>query len=315
MRADYTQGSMTVMIIGGSGFLGRAITDKLLSGGYDVVCADTDVSDAPDHRAVTSVEVDVTDRDRLSDIVSENSPEAIVHLAYIGASADRYPSKAARVNCVGVDNVLSVATDHDIGRVVYASSAALYGTGATYSEPVTEDANTPAAYTQYPSMLYSAMKQLNEYQSRLYADTRGLDVAAVRPAYIFGPGYGEGYTRWASDLVAEPLEGSSTTIPFPPDEPLPLVYKDDAVRLFLMLLETNDLRHHSYNTGCYSITPRELAAAVEKEVGGTVNCDENAPAAPFIDDMSSQRAAEEFGYSITSLDEAIQKNVESLRDY
>jgi nucleoside-diphosphate-sugar epimerase len=113
-------------------------------------------------------------------------------------------------------------------------------------------------------------------------------------------------------LVAKTIDGGSVEIPFPPDHPLPLVYKDDAVKLFVDVLKTDQLAHHSYNTGCYSITPRELAETVETEVGGSVYCDEDAPPAPFVDDLSCQRAADEFDYSIRSIEDAIERNVEAL---
>lgn len=304
---------MTTLIIGGAGFLGRAIIEQLRERDRDVVSADVDPEQAFDDEDVTTARVDVTDYEQLNGVIEDYGPDRVVHLAYIGAVSDRFPSKAARVNCVGFDNVLRAAAEHSVSRVVYASSAALYGIPGTYTDPVDEDVATPAAYTQYPSMLYSAMKQLNEYQSRLYADTHDMEVAAVRPAFIFGPGYDEGYTKWASDLVANPLRGATVTIPFPPDQQLPLVYRDDAARLFVEVLEAPALSHHSYNTGCYAITPRELAEAVEEAVGGTVSWDESADPAPFVEDVACDRASDEFGYSLRSLNEAIDHHVESVQ--
>jgi len=306
---------MTVLILGGSGFLGRAVVDQLRDEDTELVTADVDVGDVDPVDSETVIECDVTKYDQLAEAIERFEPTRIVHLAYIGASSDRFPSKAARVNCVGVDNVLRAAVGYDIERVAYASSGAVYGGPGTYAsdDPVDETTEPPAAFTQYPLLLYTAMKHLNEYQSRLYADRDDLSVAAVRPAFIFGPGYEAAYTQWASDLVEKPLDGEEVTIPFPPDKPIPLVYRDDAARLFVELLFADDLRHHSYNTGGYAVTPRELAETVEREIGGTVTCLPGADPAPFVSDMSHERAQREFGFELPSLPTAVRRNADAVR--
>ncbi|MEF8863573.1 MAG: NAD(P)-dependent oxidoreductase [Haloarculaceae archaeon] len=86
------------------------------------------------------------------------------------SESDQSPERAVRVNCVGMDNVLRAAVAGGVDRVVYASSIATYGSPEDYSGTIREDARPPAAYTAYPLLFYSATKQLNEYQARLYAD-------------------------------------------------------------------------------------------------------------------------------------------------
>jgi len=291
---------MTTLNFGGTGFIGRRVTERLAADGEEVVCVDV-APGAVDRDGVDVVEGDVTDAEAVRDLVERYDPERVLNLAYVlGAEADEDPSLAVRVNCVGMDNVLRAAADNGVGRVVYASSMAVYGTAATYEEAVTEEVAAPAAYTQYPWLFYGATKQLNEYQSRHYADEHGLDVAAVRPSIVFGPGRESGLTEWASEFVSGPARGGVGHIPFGPAQELDVVYREDVVDLVERMLQADALAHHAYNTGGHTVTAEELARLVEDVVGGTVELDDDGRS-QLVPDVSNARASAELGYELTPL--------------
>lgn len=307
---------MTTLNVGGAGFIGAALTDRLRERGEDVVSFDLAHPDGPAPEGVTRVTGDVTDYEAVADAIATHDPDRVVTFAYVlGAESDRSPDVAVRVNCVGMDNVFRAAVDAGVDRVVYASSIVAYGGPDAHEGAVAEDAPSPAAYTEYPLLFYSATKQLNEYQARLYADRAGGDTefAAVRPGIVFGPGREGGLTQWASDIVTKPVRGEPVDLPFRPDQRLSLVYRDDVAALTAELLTADRLAHHAYNTGGHSVTAGELADAVDAEFGGTVRFDPDADPLPLVHDASHDRAAAAFGYDLTPLREAMRRHAEAVR--
>ncbi len=115
------------MIIGGTGFLGRQFTERLVSK-YDVVVAcrypNATASQLPE--AVATVEADVTDSDRLSSVVEEVGPDTIVNLAGVSnvSRAAKNPALAAEVNLLGAQNALRAARRSGCDVFVGISSVA-----------------------------------------------------------------------------------------------------------------------------------------------------------------------------------------------
>ncbi len=301
-----------VLVVGGSGFIGQALTERLLDRGATVDVVDVDPAPpvARERDAVSAFEGDVTDYERMESLFRERAPDTVVNLAYLlGAETEAEPARALGVNVRGPDNVFRAAGETGVDRAVFTSSLAVYGLPDTFDGPVAEDALAPAAYAQYPVMFYAATKQFNEYQARLYADSYdGLSVVSVRPSTVFGPGREAGYTAWTSDIVTEPAGGGATTIPHRPDKPLTLVPRFDAADLFARVSLAETVAHDAYNTGGHRITAGELAERIEAELGGEVRCDPDEPGAyPHVTDLSHERARVEFGYDLTPLSEALQR--------
>lgn len=307
-----------VLLVGGAGFIGRSLTSVLADRGVTVDVVDLDPSSelADAHGNVTAIRGDVTDYEGLVGTFRDRNPDRVVNLAYLlGAETEADPSSALGVNVAGVDNVFRAAGETGVDRVVFTSSMAVYGLPDTFAETVTEDARAPAAYAQYPVMLYAATKQFNEYQAKLYADTYDdLSVVSIRPSTVLGPGREAGYTSWTSDIVTEPAVGKNTHIPHRPEKRLSLVPRFDAVELYADAILADRVRHDAYNTGGHCVTAGEVARTVESELGGEVRCDPEEPGAyPHVADVSHDRAREEFGCELTSLDEAIRRFGDEVR--
>ncbi|MFB6311194.1 MAG: NAD-dependent epimerase/dehydratase family protein [Salinirussus sp.] len=299
---------MSILNIGGTGFIGGSLTKQLLEEGRDVTCFDLRPGDVP--AEATVIQGDVTDIDALEAAVEDHEPDIIAHLAYVlTAESQENPGLATRVNCVGMDNVLRVAADHGVDRVVYASSLAAMGSHAEYPRPVTEEMQVPAALSQFPEMsLYGAAKQFNEFQAREYERQTGIETIGIRPTIVFGPGRVRGRSNWASTFVTGPATGDNGHIACQPEQPLCMVYRDDVAALFAdaLLAETAD--HSVYLSGGHTITARELADLVESVVGGTVTCDPAADPIELPPKVSHERARESFGFELTPLETAIQEH-------
>lgn len=132
---------------------------------------------------------DVTSVVELLDAVRETGAAAVVHLAYVlGAESNANPEPAGRVNIQGTTNVLEAARLGGAGRVLLASSIAVYGADAEYRPealPLREDA---ALHVAKGVSLYGAGKVYLEHLGALYAARHGLTVGGLRPSIVYGWG-------------------------------------------------------------------------------------------------------------------------------
>lgn len=308
---------MTILLVGGSGFIGTALTRNLLNRDREVISLDVTPQSSLSDNSLISAEADITDFEELTALFEQYDPDVVVNLAYLlGAESDANPQQAVAVNCMGMDNVMQAAGGAEVSRVVYASSVSVYGRPDNYDEPVTEETTPPAAYADYPSMFYNATNQLNEYQGRLYADTYEYSAVALRPSMVFGPGRGGGLNSWIADFVRNPVRGETGYIPYLPDRQLSLVYIEDVAQLFAEAATVSQPQHHAYNTGGQKILAGDLADLVEDELGGTVNCAESPDEELrplLVTNEMNDRAVREFEYELTPLRGTLRKYARAFR--
>jgi nucleoside-diphosphate-sugar epimerase len=129
---------MNVLVTGGTGFLGAWVVRALRERGYAVTAFDfapnrahlEEVLGAPDDD-LRVLDGDVSDLPRLLRAVREAEAERIVHLAgLLGSGSDANPLRTLRVNCEGTLNVFEAALAAGVGKVVWASSSAVFGSAA-----------------------------------------------------------------------------------------------------------------------------------------------------------------------------------------
>ena len=174
---------MRALVTGGAGFIGSHLVDRLVADGQSVcVLDDLSTGSASNVPSQASFErVDICDWPSLRDVVAAFKPDAVFHAAAqtdVGRSI-REPDFDARVNVVGGLNVLRAAAAAGARRVVYASSAAVYGTPERL--PVSETHPT-RPISDYGSSKLALEHYLHAYQAR------GLiEYAALRYANVYGP--------------------------------------------------------------------------------------------------------------------------------
>ena len=126
---------MRVLITGITGFVGRHLARDLLAAGHEVFGASTETAAL---EGVSMLEADVTDPAAVHRMIADSDPEAILHLAglsHVGESWKR-PGDYLRVNFVGTRNLLHAAGGR---RVLFASSAEVYGQVPESEQPISED--------------------------------------------------------------------------------------------------------------------------------------------------------------------------------
>jgi len=174
---------MKVLVTGGAGFIGSHLTERLLSAGDNVRILDNlstgKRDNLPQHAAMEFIEGDVRDTSLVDRCVE--GMDAVVHLAAVAsvqASIDQ-PMETHQTNFDGTLNLLEASRIHGVKRLLYASSAAIYGDAAT--APVSEET------VPNPLSPYAVDKLSGEYYLRYYFNKFGLPATAFRFFNIYGP--------------------------------------------------------------------------------------------------------------------------------
>lgn len=175
----------TILVTGGSGFIGSHVCDALLAAGNAVRAMDnfaTSKRGNLDHLAgrhdFELIEGDIRSAEDCRRAVSGVS--AVVHLAALGSVprsiAD--PVSSHQVNLGGFLNMLEAVTKEGVRRLVYASSSSVYGDS---KELPKREANTGR-----PLSPYAVTKVGNEVYARLYHQLHGIESIGLRFFNVFG---------------------------------------------------------------------------------------------------------------------------------
>ena len=175
-----------VLVIGGAGFLGSHIVDQLtLTPAARIVVLDNfvrgtreNLRQAAAEPRVEVVEGSVTDLALLSRLMA--GTDFVFHLAALWLyECVHEPRSALEVNVVGTYNVAEAAADASVRKVVYSSSASVYGDAAF--TPMTEE------HPFLNRTMYGATKIAGEQFFRAFNEQRGLEYAGLRYMNIYGP--------------------------------------------------------------------------------------------------------------------------------
>lgn len=179
---------MRILITGGAGFIGSHLTETLLRAGHDVVVYDNlrtgsleNLAAVRGHPRLAVRQADVLDATTLDLVCRDYPPDALVHLAALVSVQDarRAPNDNFRLNVEATHRVICAATDHKIARVVFASSAAVYG----------DNPRLPLSEREIPTPIgpYGGAKAASELLLAAAARDYGFDAVSLRFFNVFGP--------------------------------------------------------------------------------------------------------------------------------
>jgi UDP-glucose 4-epimerase len=175
-----------MLVIGGAGFIGSHIVDQLLEGGArHVTVLDNLIRGRPanlaaalDSGRVELVEGSILDRDLLRRLLEGR--DGAFHLAALWLYECLHEPRAAlEHNVLGTYNVIEASHDVGLPRLVYSSSASVYGNAREV--PMTEE------HPFDNRSMYGATKIAGEQFLRAFHDTHGLDYVALRYMNVYGP--------------------------------------------------------------------------------------------------------------------------------
>jgi UDP-glucose 4-epimerase len=196
------------LVTGGAGLMGSHITDRLLSGGAsEIILLDNfvrgsmhNIEEPLKDPRVRLVRGDIRKRDLLMELAE--GIDGIFHMAAIRITAcAENPREAMEVMLVGTHNVFQTAVEQKVGKLVYASSASVYGLADSFP---TDEKHHPFNNRTY----YGAAKTAGEGMVRSFADMYGLRYVALRYFNVYGPRmdihgkYTEVLIRWLDRIEA-----------------------------------------------------------------------------------------------------------------
>ncbi len=257
-----------VLITGGAGFIGSHLADALLARGHAVRVLD-DLSTgkrsnlALDNPRIELIVGDVADAALVSR--SAEGCKAVAHLAAVAsvqASVDD-PVRTHQSNFIGTLNVCEAMRQAGIKRVVFASSAAVYGNNGE-GEAISED--IPKA----PLTPYASDKLASEYYLEFYARQHEMQPAIFRFFNIFGPR--QDPSSPYSGVISIFAERAQKRLPIAVfgdgEQTRDFFYVGDVVKLLVQALELPQVEAGAVNVGLNSATSlNQLLAALAEVVG------------------------------------------------
>jgi UDP-glucose 4-epimerase len=177
---------MKILVTGGAGFIGSHIVDQLVAEDHEVAVVDSLWSEGGGKESNLNPKArfyraDITDEAALSHIFEEVRPELVSHQAaqHSVAVSTKNPHLDARVNVIGLLNVLTNCTNVGVKKIVLASSGATYGTPSRL--PIDEDT------IQRPESPYGITKMVAEHYLRYWHEAHDLNYTALRYGNVYGP--------------------------------------------------------------------------------------------------------------------------------
>ena len=231
---------MKILVTGGAGFIGSHVADGYLAAGHEVVIADNLLSGSIDNVPagaklhlvdIAAPEFDLVMAHERPDVVNHHAAQMSVTISA------RDPKLDARINCVGLLNVLQSCVKHGVGRFVMISSGgAIYGD--VDQRPTSEE--TPPQ----PLSPYAIHKLTGERYLEFYRQEHGLSSVTLRYGNVYGPRQDQhGEAGVVAIFVGKLLRGEQPTIFAYPDQPTGMsrdyVYVEDAVRANLRAIESD----------------------------------------------------------------------------
>jgi len=257
-----------VLITGGAGFIGSHLTDALLAKGHAVRVLD-DLSTGKrsnlplDNPRVELIVGDVADAAVVAQAMAGCS--AVAHLAAVAsvqASVDD-PVRTHQSNFIGTLNVCEGMRQAGVKRVLFASSAAVYGNNGE-GESIDED--TPKA----PLTPYAVDKLASEQYFDFYRRQHGLEPVIFRFFNIFGPRQDPSspYSGVISIFSERALKGLPITVFGDGEQTRDFVYVEDLVDLLVQAIEKPRAEVGAVNVGWNQATTlKQMLEALEAVVG------------------------------------------------
>lgn len=257
-----------ILITGGAGFIGSHLSDALLAKGYAVRVLD-DLSTGRrlnlqlDNPRLQLIEGDVADAALVAR--AAEGCQAVVHLAAVASvqASVEDPVRTHQSNFIGTLNVCEAMRVAGIKRVLFASSAAVYGNNG---EGQAIDEDTPKA----PLTPYAVDKLASEQYLDFYRRQHGLEPVVFRFFNIFGPRQDPSspYSGVISIFCERALNGTPINLFGDGEQTRDFLYVADLVAVLVQALEQAQVQEGAVNVGLNRATTlNQLLEALRKVVG------------------------------------------------
>ena len=183
-----------IIITGSIGFIGAALSLKLLERGdniigidnhndyYDVSLKEARLKRLKRYQNYQHYKIDICDKKNLDNIFEKHKPQRVINLA--AQAGVRYsienPLAYVNTNIVGFTHILENCRNHKIDHLIYASTSSVYG--ANTKTPFSEHDNA-----NHPLSVYAVSKKTNELMAHAYSHLYQLPTTGLRFFTVYGP--------------------------------------------------------------------------------------------------------------------------------
>ena len=173
-----------VLITGGSGFIGSHVVDKFIANNYEVVVVDNLVTGNYkniDGKKLTFVNEDIRNIKKLEEIFVNNKISHVIHMAAqvsVSASVENIKYDAEE-NIIALINILELSKKYGIKKVLFSSTAAVYG--------IPEEVPSKENNKTNPLSPYGLSKLVGEEYLKMYSKLFGVNYVILRYANVYGP--------------------------------------------------------------------------------------------------------------------------------
>ncbi len=185
---------MKVLVTGSAGFIGSALSLRLLERGdqvigvdnhnhyYDPSLKEARLARHANHPGYTHIRMNIEDRSGVEKLFEEQQFDGVVNLAaQVGIrNSLKNPLAYIDANLVGFGHILEGCRNHQVGHLVYASSSSVYGANSKMPFSIHDNVDHPVS-------LYAATKKANELMAHTYSHLYGLPTTGLRLFTVYGP--------------------------------------------------------------------------------------------------------------------------------
>jgi UDP-glucuronate 4-epimerase len=185
---------MKILVTGSAGFIGSAVSQKLLERGdqvigidnhndyYDPALKEARLARHSNHENYTHLRIDIANRDDIEQTFAEHKPQGVINLA--AQAGVRYsienPLAYVHSNIVGFAHILEGCRHNQVEHLVYASSSSVYGANTSMPFSVHDNVDHPLSF-------YAASKKANELMAHTYSHLYELPTTGLRFFTVYGP--------------------------------------------------------------------------------------------------------------------------------
>lgn len=256
-----------VLVTGGAGFIGSHIVDLLVDRGASVRILDNFSTGTLENLAHVSNRIDVVQGDICDSEVCRHATAQMDYVLHQAAACSiqdslQNPAKTIAINVSGTANILQAARDAGIKRVVYASSASVYGVHAPQHSEIASAGTASSAY--------GLSKAMAELLADLFSARYGMEVIGLRYFNVYGPRQAPGaaHAPVVPRFFAAFARHKALTIYGTGEQTRDFVFVRDVAEANLAALVPKQLETAVYDVGTgKSTTVGQLAEAISVLVG------------------------------------------------
>jgi UDP-glucose 4-epimerase len=232
---------LRVLVTGGAGFIGSHIVESLVKKGAEVVVYDNFSSGSMENlkhleKDIKVVKGDILDYNKVLeackgiDVISHQAAQLEI------TKCIDDPIEDLKINTIGSLNVFNAAIRNDVKKIIYASSACVYGQ-ARY---IPQDENHPTN----PNWQYGVSKLAVEKYANIYSNYYGIPMIGLRYSIVYGPR--EWYGRVLTVFLKRAMEGKLPVV-WEGNQIRDFVYVDDVVSLHNLCIENDEVQNEIFN--------------------------------------------------------------------